>query len=162
MKEIIGISSCLAGMFVRYDGASEYRHNLYQQLRDKFTVLTFCPEVSIGLPIPRPPIQLRQTSFTPLVVDKKTGKKDYTEALQNYAERVAERYPSLKAYIFKQSSPSCGLGKTKLHDEQGCIISALSNGIFTDRLIQKLPRLIVSSEDKLITSKQIEGFLNQL
>ena len=149
-------------MFVRYDGESEYQHELYQQLQNRFTVLTFCPEVAIGLSVPRPPIQLRQTLSTIRVVDKQTGQKDYTKALQSYAELVTERYPNLKAYIFKQSSPSCGLGKTKLHDKQGHLVSASSNGIFTDHLIQKLPKLIITSEDKLATNKQIKAFLNQL
>lgn len=162
MKIQIGMSSCLAGHFVRYDGESEYQQSLYQQLKEEFSLLTFCPEVAIGLSIPRPPIQLREIDSLIYVRDKQTGKKDYTEALQNYAKLIAKRYPNLLAYIFKQSSPSCGLGKTKLHDENGIFLTQYTDGVFAKQLQQTMPQLLCLTEDKLQTQEQITSFLQQL
>ena len=162
MKKIIGMSSCLAGYFVRYDGETEYRAYLMQQLQQKYSVLTFCPEVAIGLAVPRAPIHLRHKQGKFYVVDKHSGRQDYTLLLQNYAALIAKRYPSLQAYIFKQSSPSCGVGKTKLHDASGQFINAYDNGVFADELKNKLPKLQVFTEDKLETEQEICAFLAAL
>ena len=149
----------MAGKFVRYDGKSEYRNELYQKLAENFSLLTFCPEVAIGQPIPRLPIHIRQTTLGNRAIDKQTGQKDYTIELENYAKLVATRYPNLKAYIFKQSSPSCGLGKTKLHDNQGQFIDAFTDGIFSKILKRKLPKLLVYTEDQLQETEEIERLI---
>ena len=148
MKKIIGVSSCLAGYFVRYDGKTEYQSELIPLLREKYTVLTFCPEVAIGMPVPRQAIHVRKKGGNICVVNKKTGYGDCTEALQDYAKLIAKRYPSLYAYVFKQYSPSCGVGKTKIHDERGEFLGKYDDGVFAAKLKQALPDLLVYSEEE--------------
>lgn len=161
-KKIIGMSSCLAGRYVRYDGDMEYQTELIQMLEKTYSVLTFCPEVAIGMTIPRRPIHLRQVNDCIKVVDKQTGLHDYTAELQDYAELIAKRYPDLRAYIFKQHSPSCGVGKTKLHRATGEFSGGYGDGIFAAALKQALPNLLVVSEDRLLTNQEIKLFLQQL
>ena len=156
-KKQIGMSSCLAGQFVRYDGENEYRAELYQTLQQRYQILSFCPEVAIGLTIPRPAIHLRQINQQIRVLDKQTGQKDYTEQLYRYAKLVAQRYPNLHAYIFKQSSPSCGLGKTKLHTANGQFTQQFTDGIFAQQLSSLLPNMLIYTED----SSEILTLLNK-
>ncbi len=146
-KKQIGMSSCLVGYSVRYDGKSKYQPILYQNLQQRYQVLSFCPEVAIGLTIPRSAIHLRQINQQIRVLDKQTGQKDYTDQLYRYAKLIAQRYPNLHAYIFKQSSPSCGLGKTKLHTANGQFTRQFTDGIFAQQLSSLLPNMQVYTED---------------
>src|SRR5262245_49711214 len=112
----IGISSCLLGQEVRYDGGHK---------RDAFLTETFgryvqwvpvCPEVEIGLGIPREPIRLVGADRDVHLVGTRTG-TDHTRVMQEYAaKRVRElAQEDLCGYVLKKSSPSCGMERVKIY-----------------------------------------------
>ena len=103
----VGISSCLLGQTVRYDGGHKYDVYINRRLADFFDFRPFCPEVAIGLGTPRPPIRLVTTSDGLRVRGVKDPSRDVTEQLCDYGNRVAAKQAELCGYIFKSRSPSC-------------------------------------------------------
>ncbi|MCK5896568.1 MAG: DUF523 domain-containing protein, partial [Cocleimonas sp.] len=134
-KPLFAISSCLIGEKVRYDGQSQAVscHELILIKKSK-RLLPLCPEMAIGLGMPRPAIQLRQTADGYHAVVIENPSLDYTQALRDYAATVLQRYPNLAGFILKQKSPSCGTGKTKLFDAKGSLQQEKGWGIFADEL----------------------------
>ena len=109
----IGISSCLIGNRVRYDGNHKDTPLIRQILNSDYQLLPFCPEVDIGLGVPREKIQLVQRNDGIHCVDEPTGKIDYTVPLTNSCDRQFNWLKSLSGYIFKTKSPSCGITKVR-------------------------------------------------
>ena len=116
----IGVSSCLLGHAVRYDAG--HKHNAYitQTLGEYFEFAPFCPELAIGLGVPRPTIRLVNVDGEVRVRGVKDPGQDVTEALVANARDVAGQLESVSGYIFKKGSPSCGMDRVKVyHAESG-------------------------------------------
>lgn len=146
-KPLFAISSCLFGEKVRYDAKSQaLPANELQQISKENQLLPICPEVAIGLSVPRPPIQLRQYADGYHAVVIENPALDYTQALRDYAAQVLKQNPELKGCILKQKSPSCGAGETKLYDREGRLQALDGWGIFADELRRLKPELIINSE----------------
>lgn len=149
-KPLFVISSCLVGERVRYDTQSQalIAHTL-MQLEQQYQLVPICPEMAIGLGVPRPPIQLRafQNGYHAVVIENPT--LDYTQALRDYARQILQQYPKLTGVILKQKSPSCGTGKTKLFNHRGGLQRTDGWGIFAKELRKLKPDLIFMSEDTL-------------
>jgi len=151
-KPLFAISSCLAGEQVRYDGKSQALGDELAQLEAKYRLLSICPEMAIGLGVPRPPIHLRWSESTQnyRAVLIEQPEVDYTEALHDYAVLLLAKYPELTGVILKQKSPSCGTGKTKLFDRHGELQRADGWGIFAAELLRLRPCLQVLNENNII------------
>lgn len=158
----IAISSCLLGQRVRYDGA--HKHNAYitDTLGQFFEFVAFCPEVAIGLDVPRPPIRL--------VVAGKHGVRargvkeaslDVTDKLATYAKTVAPKLADVSGYILKKDSPSCGMERVKLYSAKGKPIGSAS-GIYAGTLIELLPELPFEEEDRLMDPRTRENFIERV
>jgi uncharacterized protein YbbK (DUF523 family) len=146
-KPLFVISRCLLGETVRYDAKSQgLSDSELQQIGKEKQLLPLCPEVAIGLTIPRPPIQLREYADGYPAVVIENPALDYTQALRDYAAQIVKEHPELKGCILKQKSPSCGSGKTKLYDGEGQLQHADGWGIFADELRRLKPELIIRSE----------------
>ena len=146
-KPLFVISRCLLGETVRYDAKSQaLSANELQQIDKEKQLLPLCPEVAIGLTIPRPPIQLREYADGYHAVVIENPVLDYTDALRAYAAHILQQHPELKGCILKQKSPSCGSGKTKLYDDKGQLQHSNGWGIFADELRRLKPELIIRSE----------------
>lgn len=158
-KPRIGISSCLLGNRVRYDGQGKLQPDLVDWLRDAAELAPVCPEVAIGLGIPRPPIQLCDDLARPEA--RQVGRPDrlFTRPLREFGYAVADQY-CLDGYIFKSRSPSCGLRSTPVFIE-GKIQQQTVSGIFASTLIQSLPGLPVAEETSLSTAAKCQLFLEQ-
>lgn len=150
-KPLVAISSCLAGERVRYDGKSQALGHKLTQLEVKYHLLSICPEMAIGLGMPRPPIHLRWSEsaqgYCAVLIEQ--PQVDYTEALRHYAALVLKQHPTLAGIILKQKSPSCGTGKTKLFDANGKLQTQDGWGVFAKELHSINPKLIILSEDTL-------------
>ena len=148
-KPLFAISSCLLGNRVRYDGKDQALGDILVSLKAKYRLLPFCPEMAIGLGVPRPPIHLRKSSdgYRAVLIDQ--PETDYTQALRDYAALVLQQHPELKGIILKQKSPSCGTGKTKLFDEKGTFMSADGWGVFATEIQKLQPSLILIGDDAL-------------
>lgn len=157
---LVGVSACLAGEKVRWDGNNKELERL-AELRARLQLLPICPEFEAGLGVPRPPIQLVMTDEGPQVVGRDDPELNVTDALihqrsRRYRQLLAE---PLCGYIFKARSPSCGLFSTPVHS--GGKPLYYDNGLFTDGLLRMLPWLVACEEDQLETAAGIDRFVRR-
>ncbi len=161
-KVRIGISACLLGEEVRYNGGHK---------RDAFLTDTFgryvewvpvCPEVELGMGTPRPPIRLERIGGERRLIMPSTG-GDYTDAMREYAERrVAElACLDLDGYVLKKDSPSCGMERVKVYHGNGAP-SKDGRGLFADVLLTRLPDLPVEEEGRLNDPALRESFISRV
>lgn len=163
MKKIkLGISACLLGENVRYDGG----HKLDWLLTDTFgqyiKYIPVCPEVECGLGIPREPMHLEGNPNLLQLVTIRT-KQDMTERMIQWAQkRVAElEKVDLCGFIFKSDSPSCGMDRVKIYNEKGRSI-AKGVGIFARIFIGRFPLLPVEDERRLHDPELRENFIERI
>ncbi len=154
----VGISSCLLGQQVRYDGGHKRDPYINGTLSDYFDFIPLCPVVAIGLTIPRPPIRLVQKGEEIRVVGVKDPTIDVTEQLHAYGREMGERQGKIGGYIFKARSPSCGMERVKVYDEQGRTRGKAA-GAFAHSLMKKLPLLPVEEEGRLGDARLRENFI---
>jgi len=158
----IGISMCLLGEGVRFDGGHK---------RDAFLVDTFgryvewlpvCPEVDIGLGTPREPIRLARKGTDIRLVGVKSG-ADHTDAMRAYAARKAEELAAsdLCGYILKKDSPSCGMERVKVYDPN-LSPARTGRGGFAEALLQRLPHLPVEEEGRLSDPRIRDNFVERV
>jgi uncharacterized protein YbgA (DUF1722 family)/uncharacterized protein YbbK (DUF523 family) len=155
----VGISACLLGQEVRYNGGHK---------RDAFLTDTFgryvewvavCPEVEVGMGTPRPPIRLERRGEEVRLVMPSTG-EDYTDAMRSWAERrmAALAAMDLDGYVLKKDSPSCGMERVKVYPGAGAP-SKDGRGLFAAALIARLPDLPVEEEGRLNDPLLRENFI---
>lgn len=105
----LGVSSCLLGEPVRYDGRDKREPYLVDELAPVLDLFPVCPEMAIGLGVPRPPIHLVGDPRHPRVLGVPDPTLDVTAALQAFGRRSASDLQGLSGYLLKRGSPSCGL-----------------------------------------------------
>jgi uncharacterized protein YbgA (DUF1722 family)/uncharacterized protein YbbK (DUF523 family) len=158
----LGISTCLLGEPVRFDGGHK---------RDPFLVETFgrhvewvpvCPEVESGLPTPRDTLRLVNADGRLRMVMPKTG-LDHTDAMRTYARRrVAElEQAGLCGFVLKKDSPSCGMERVKVYGAHGAPARS-GRGLFAQALIDALPLLPVEEEGRLCDPRLRENFVERV
>ena len=146
----IGISSCLLGEQVRYDGGHRRDAFLTEELGRHVEFVPLCPEVEIGLGVPRPALRLeRRGGDRVRMVVTGTG-EDLSGRMRAWAQGAAERIEAagLDGYVLKKSSPSCGMERVKVYDENGSPAPG-GRGLFAEALIERLPLLPVEEEGRL-------------
>ena len=150
----IGVSACLLGQRVRYDGDHRQHDYLLHTLADYFSFVAVCPEVELGLGTPREPIQLRQNHDAIHLVAVYSG-NDYTREMQHFARQRIGQMPShaLHGYLFKQASPSCGFRQVKVHQQRGAP-QANGVGFYAQAVMARWPNLPVEDEAGLNDSTQ--------
>ena len=158
----LGVSSCLLGETVRYDGGHKRDAFLTDTLGPFVEWVPVCPEMEIGLGVPRPPIRLVGHPQTPRLVVEKTG-EDLTARMQRWASgRIAGLGAlGLHGYVLKRSSPSCGLVRVRVHGEDGSPDRA-GRGMFAAALTDALPLLPVEEEGRLTDAGIRESFIERV
>ena len=151
----VAVSACLLGRKVRYDGTDKLNPAICHRLGELLTLEGFCPEVAIGLPVPRPPIQVVEVAGDQRVLGVADPHQDVTAALKQYANALPE---ALDGFILKARSPSCGPGNTPLHDQAGQV-TGLTDGAFAARLRQRFAGLPFCSEDDLESDENQAAFV---
>ncbi len=151
-KEItLGISSCLTGQKVRYNGEHKRSSFVLNSLTHFFHFEPVCPEVAIGLGIPREPIRLvgkAADDYRVRGVD--TPEKDVTDQLIAYAKQTATVLePKISGYILMQKSPSCGMERVKIYHENGNPLGVSGPGAYAKALMDACPLLPVEEEGRL-------------
>jgi uncharacterized protein YbgA (DUF1722 family)/uncharacterized protein YbbK (DUF523 family) len=154
----VGVSACLLGAKVRFDGGHKRNRYVDEVLRDYFEFVPFCPEVAVGLGTPRQPIRLVGRQDAPRVVGTRNPQLDVTDDLHDYGHTVARQHADLCGMIVKQGSPSCGLERVKVYSDQG-MPYASSRGAFTSALMQSHPLLPVEEEGRLQDPVLRENFI---
>ncbi len=157
----IGISSCLLGDRVRYDGGHKGHSYITGTLGEYFEFRSFCPELAIGLGVPRKPIRLVRTVSKDIrCVEIENQEKDYTEQLSQCADAQAEWVKSLCGYILKKDSPSCGMERVKVWGDNMPMREGV--GLFARRLMERFPYLPVEEEGRLGDSVLRENFVQRV
>ncbi len=150
---LVGIGGCLAGQSVRYNGSTKKPNTVIKNLQSSFDLQPFCPEVSIGLGVPREPIRLVMEAGEVFAKDSETQQKDYTGKLQSAAADLLTRQPQLAGYILVKGSPSCGMERVKLYNERRNPVPSNGTGddvgIFARELMRLDPLLPVEEDGRL-------------
>jgi uncharacterized protein YbgA (DUF1722 family)/uncharacterized protein YbbK (DUF523 family) len=146
---------------VRYDGGHKRDAFLTDTLGRYVEWVPVCPEVELGLGIPRPAIRLEGDPDDPHLVDPGSG-ADHTQAMKRLARaRVAQLAgQDLSGYVLKKSSPSCGMERVKVHGRAGAP-SRRGTGIFAQALMARLPLLPVEEEGRLQDPALRENFIER-
>jgi uncharacterized protein YbbK (DUF523 family) len=154
----VGISSCLLGELVRYDGGHRKQPALLAQFAGQVEWVASCPEAELGLGVPRETIQieLREGSLRLMTHD---SRRNITGSMIAWAQRRAAALAArnISGYVFKARSPSCGVGSV-------AIVGGGNDGtgFFAAELIRQLPNLPVIEEDDLETRSARQAFLEQV
>ena len=157
----IGVSSCLLGQAVRYDGGHKRDAYINDTLVDYFEFVPVCPEVAIGLGTPRDPIRLVGDPATPCAVGVRSKDMDVTGRLERYADKQANKLKGLSGYIFKRGSPSCGMERVKVYGENGQSTKT-GQGIYARELMRRYPQLPAEEEGRLGDPVLRENFIQRI
>ncbi|WP_068545925.1 YbgA family protein [Thalassotalea crassostreae] len=154
----IGISACLVGQNVRYDASSKTSHFCVKELGEHVQYRSFCPEVAIGLPVPRPTIrQIKKQDM--ILVSRPDGSGEVTEALAEYGKRVAKIAEKFSGYIFCAKSPSCGMERVKVYSEDGKGSTSDGIGVFAEQIMKANPILPCEENGRLNDQVIRENFV---
>lgn len=156
----IGISSCLLGEKVRYDSGHKLNKYATEVLGHYFEFVPFCPEVSIGLTIPRAPIRLVDIDGDVRCVGVKDTSLDVTDALRAKADEQVHWHQDLCGYILKHSSPSCGMERVKVYNKT--MPTKTGVGIYAKQLLENFPSLPVEEEGRLEDPHLRENFIQRV
>ena len=156
----VGISSCLLGERVRFDSGHKRNDYVTGVLQDYFEFVPFCPEVEIGLGIPREAIRLIAVGEEVRCVGTKNPELDVTQALDDIADKQGAWQEQLCGYILKKDSPSCGMERVKVYSNG--LPTRNGVGIYAKRLLQKYPSLPVEEEGRLQDARLRENFIQRV
>lgn len=158
----IGISSCLLGENVRYDGGHKLDHFLVETLGQYVKYVPVCPEVECGLGIPRESMHLAGDLENPRLVTTRTG-MDLTDRMKRWAaKRVKElENEGLTGFIFKSRSPSSGMERVKVFTEKGQPVNK-GIGIFAKAFMDHFPHIPVEEEGRLNDPVLRENFIEAI
>jgi uncharacterized protein YbgA (DUF1722 family)/uncharacterized protein YbbK (DUF523 family) len=159
----VGVSACLLGQTVRYDGGHKRDTFVALMLADHVELLPVCPEVELGLGVPRETLRLERRSDGDVrMIGNRTG-TDLTEEMRRYARaRVrALRDLELCGYVFKKGSPSCGLERVRVRTESGTPARG-DRGLFAAELTRAMPLLPVEEEGRLNDLRLRESFVERV
>jgi uncharacterized protein YbgA (DUF1722 family)/uncharacterized protein YbbK (DUF523 family) len=158
----VGISTCLLGENVRYDGGHKLDRFLRDTLGRYVEYVPVCPEVECGLPTPRPAMRLVGEVDSPRLVTIRTG-VDHTERMLSWARRRVRELEKegLCGYIFKSGSPSSGMERVKVYS-QGGMPSKTGVGLFATTFKEHFPLVPTEEEGRLHDPRLRENFIERL
>ncbi|MEH6592091.1 MAG: DUF523 and DUF1722 domain-containing protein [Halioglobus sp.] len=158
-KPIIGIGACLVGQKVRFNGQSKRQNSHIQAIAALSTLNAFCPEMAIGMGVPRETVRLVGALGETRLKDSATQSIDYTGPMQGYAEEVVSRNPDMAGYILVKESPSCGMDRVKRYNDKGNVVLNDSMGIFAAELNRIDPLLPLEEDGRLNDAGLRENFV---
>jgi len=157
----VGISQCLIGMKVRYDGGHKQDLFCLNHLSKVFEFVPLCPEVGIGMTIPRPTIQLIGDVNSPRAVFTKDASQDFTDDLRSYADNQKDNLMDVSGYVFCKKSPSCGVERVKVYQENGHA-EHNGTGIFAARIKELFPLLPLEEDGRLNDGLLRDSFIKRV
>jgi len=158
----IGISTCLLGENVRYDGGHKLDRYLRDLLGKYVTYVPVCPETESGMPIPREALRLVGDIDAPRLLTQKSG-EDYTDIMQRWASKRLDELEKerLCGFIFKSKSPSSGMERVKVYNDKGHPVPR-GRGIFAGMFMERFPLLPVEEEGRLHDPMLRENFITRI
>ncbi len=162
VKIKVGISSCLLGQEVRFDGGHKHSTLCTETLSNYFDFIPECPEVGIGLGIPRKPIHLIGDIDHPQAVASHDHSINHTQQLTGYGQQKAQQHTELCGYIFMKNSPSCGLFRVKVYGDNGYPQPKGGRGIYAKAFTDQHPLLPVEESGRLTDPALRENFITRV
>lgn len=158
----VGISACLTGEEVRYNGGHKRSRYCLDVLGERFHFETFCPELEAGLGVPREPIRLvGRSGEVPRVRGTRTTDWDVTERIERVGAAFVQAHRHLRGFILMKGSPSCGLERVKVYHENG-MPSHVDSGAFVRVLREHFPELPLEEEARLNDPGLRENFITRV
>ena len=155
----IGISACLAGEKVRFDTGHKRSNFCMDEFAKHVEYTRFCPEVAVGLPIPRPTIRQVRVGDT-IKVCRPDGSGDVGPQLTAYGIKVAtEQAKELSGFVFCAKSPSCGMERIKIYNEAGTGNTSEGVGFFAEQIMKHNPLLPCEENGRLNDMHLRENFV---
>ena len=159
----IGISGCLTGTAVRFDGGHKRMGFAMDELAQWVTFKPVCPEMSIGLSVPRPALRLVQTNegYIRMRFSHEPG-EDITDKMTEFTTPYIRGLSTLSGFIVCAKSPSCGMERVRLYDEMGNRGRKEGTGLFTGALMEAYPWLLVEEDGRLHDPVLRENFVERI
>ena len=157
----VGVSACLLGAAVRYDGGHKRDRYLTDVLGRYFEWVPVCPEVEVGMGTPRPAIRLVRGDPGVRLVEPKVG-RDWTRAMEAYARKRVRALAALDlcGYVLKSGSPSCGMERVKVWGDG--MPEKSGTGVFAAELQRRLPTLPIEEEGRLHDARLRENWIERV
>ena len=158
----VGISSCVLGERVRFDSGHKVSNFVTKELSPYFDFVSVCPEVGVGMPVPRPTIRLVSNEERVALVETKNPENDHTDNMLTYsADKVDElQSEQLCGYIVCAKSPTCGMERVKVYSKNSAAKEGV--GLYTQTLMQKMPWLPVEEDGRLNDPVLKENFITRV
>ena len=155
----VGISACLLGEQVRYDGGHKRSKMCLEDFAPFFDYQSFCPEVSAGFGTPRPTMRLVGDPTDPTLTYVENNGEDLSDKLRAGFIGKLPSFAQVDGYILMKKSPSCGMERIKVYRENGMPQESTARGLFADALIKHYPQLPVEEEARLNDNRLRENFV---
>ncbi len=160
-KPVLVLSACLAGDNVRYDG-KPVLEPFSQELARHSEVIKVCPEVALGLGVPREKVIVYKNDSAVRLFQPAKG-LELTEAMARFSEEFLNSLPEVDGFLLKSKSPSCGVSRTKVYgDPEGRLYRGTGKGLFALKVIERFPYLPVEDELRLRRRRLRLNFLVSL
>ncbi|WP_031524913.1 YbgA family protein [Siccibacter colletis] len=159
----VGISACLLGENVRFDGGHKRLAFAVESLSPWMKFEPVCPEMAIGLPVPRPALRLVKEESGAVALrfsDKREG--DLTADMEQFSRERVQRFEHLCGYIVCAKSPSCGMERVRIYDADGKNNRKAERGIYTRILMETFPWLPVEEDGRLHDPVLRENFIERV
>ncbi len=157
----VGVSACIVGQEVRFDGGHKRSGFVDGPLRAIFDLKPLCPELGMGLGTPRPTIRLREVGDTVRLMDDKNH-IDHTDAMDAFNQRAVPGLADLAGYIVCAKSPSCGMERVRILNEAQTGSRREGRGLFTAALMKAYPLLPVEEDGRLNDPLLRENFITRV
>ncbi|WDE99001.1 DUF523 and DUF1722 domain-containing protein [Lentisphaera profundi] len=157
----IGLSACLAGENVRYNGQNSLNKLITQDLEEYFEYVKVCPEVAIGMGTPRETIRVVRDGELQLRASR--SNTDYSKDMRDFAKADMKRVADadLCGFIFKKGSPSCGVFRVKIYNTDGMPQVEKTSGFYAAQVMESFPWLPVEEEGRLNDPPLFENFIQK-
>jgi len=146
----------LLGDAVRYDGKIKYQPLIVEYLKSRFNLIAICPEVEIGLTVPRPAVELTGHPAQPLMTGRDDKQLDISEPMQRYCQQKPLQLNDINGYVFKSRSPSCGLYDTPVFQHKKEVYRGA--GLFARAIQTYFTALPLSDDKQLNTTVALQQF----
>lgn len=158
----IGVSQCLLGAEVRFDGGHKRDNFLTDVLGRYVDWVPVCPEVEAGFGVPRETMRLTGDPGSPTLITIKTH-RDLTEPMERFSQRRVQELESLElsGFVFKKDSPSCGMERVRVYNQHG-MPNRNGVGLFAKAFLERFPLIPVEEEGRLSDPVLRENFIERL
>jgi len=160
MKPTIYVSRCLGFDACRYNG-QKLSHSFVDLLKMHVDIKTVCPEVDMGMSIPRAPIRINVNHQKKKSLMQPSTNIDYTQKMSDFSDNFCASLKNIDGFILKSRSPSCGIRNTKLYSKEDIYLGK-GSGLFAQKVLEVFPGLAIEDESRLGSQRFRDHFLMKI